>query len=284
MTLEYILGFDPSAANTGWALLAPKDGFWDIAGYGSFSPKRMAAKDLKEFCEPEDIYRRAGDEAIKLIKALDLYDGRMLSNCHVGIEKVAFFALNKQSMAVGISTGVAIQIALWNARGIPAIPVVPTAWQAPIRVKGWSTKECSAFLAQAVYNVQDAPEDACDAIAVAHYIAHHRGYMDFIDETIGRLEAGVAPDIMPALGRKAVEAAKRAILTAPRGSRRLSKAFVKAHEEYVAALKNHRKLKGLDVAQSKLRQDFNLKAPALVQNNDALDRAMERLEVYYGRA
>lgn len=239
---KIVIGIDPSTTNVGWAVLAPVSGEYQLAGCGSFSPGKRLRWPPQKDIEAYDRIRSAYRALATFIPAI--HDGTNRRYV-AGIEQVTFMMVSLQAMATGASMSAVSAAAFWES-GADTLPVTPTSWQSMIKAPGLSTKERSKLLATTLYGAPHTiDEDTADAIAIAHYTAHHRGYMNFIDQEIATLEIGVNEHSANMLGRAAVEGAKGAILRASKPSRKLSKAFIVARNDYVAALQNFRKREAL---------------------------------------
>lgn len=238
-----ILGVDPSSTSTGWALLAPKDGEYKLAAHGSYSPNKMAEKRLDA-----DKYLIAGDEIVNVLKRLGCNDKIVMS----GTEYSAYVAPSKRSMEVLVSVCMTIRYSLWAFTGIKPVIVHPPSWQSLIGAKKGKSKEASRRLAKRLYGAIPASQDACDAIAVAHWTATVRAYCDreYISDRLRRFEDGITDsDLLFKMGRGEVWGFRGEVSARendpPRDRRLAHRHLAESAERYEKALAAHRKDIGL---------------------------------------
>lgn len=222
---------------------------WRVINFGVIKPRQLAQKILQGFEEIEDVYQAAADTIFNQLP--DMMDEKVSSapdEVLVGIERIAFMAKNINSMVVGASVGAAVGAAVHLKSGYTVFPVVPSAWQNFLGAKkNDEGKIAAADIAVTTYGLADVPQDAADAIGVAHYIAHTRGRLPFINKNLLLLEHQVPINDLMELGRDAVDSAKTTILATGggRGKSERQAAFDKSVEDYQAALRAFRKANNL---------------------------------------
>ena len=223
---------------------------WRVVKFGVIKPRQLAEKELQGFEDIEDVYQIAAVEVSKRLpemlgeeNALD-YSGDTL----VGVERVAFMAKNINSMVVGASVGAAVGAAVRLKTGHTVFSVVPSAWQNFLGAKKLDEgKKAAADIAVTTYGLADVPQDAADAIGVAHYISHTRGRLPLINKNLLLLEHQIPIDDLMRFGRQEVDDAKSVILSTGggRGKSDRQASFDKAVETYQEALRFARKAVGL---------------------------------------
>jgi hypothetical protein len=226
----------------GWALLKADGGKWELDDCGVIKPRNVATKALKRAVLHEDIYR-AGATAL-----MDVCISHKLSgdDTIAAVERSTFIALNVQTMAIGASISAVANITLWLAAGVPAVAVVPSAWQRFLRAKkGEEGKIAAAKLTDEVYGRFGVSQDICDAIGIAHYLAHHRGLLPWLDDKTRQLEIDVPSKVAYDLGRTGVEASLDILRQSKRNGGAAAKDWEVRLGAYWDALRNYRKMAGL---------------------------------------
>lgn len=244
-----ILGIDVSTTNLGWVLLEPRRGKWSLTSHGIFKPRALSEKELKEFGTTEDVYRFAADCAAGLCDEYHLN----AVNCIAGVERISFLGPNVNTSIMLASISTATSASLWLSGKIVAIPVVPSAWQNFLKAKKEKEgKIAAAKLADEVYDAPGIPQDSCDALGVAHYLAHRRGCLPYIDEKTRKLEIDIKPEIAYSLGRNRIEMARDLHLAESGKDRSWDNGLEAYHEE----LRNYRKKAGLPAMSNAYIEPF----------------------------
>lgn len=265
----YVLGIDPSAKCVGWGLLASDGVEYDLAAWGTFSPDKLASG------YPDEKHDRFRVMAWELEKLLDKY-GLTSENTLAGVEHAAIGLVSARAMEVVLSAVMTAKTVFAMDR-IPVMSVYPASWQALVRVKGYSTKECSELLVRDVYGKTGLPEDACDAIAIAHWAAIMSMERPFIGDVYRKLEEGISVERLYQVGRKEVDDLwnKRNDRTLDKKQQRaLSKQFIEACATYRKNLEELRRDESL-IPQSKVKIDGNAKPTSSLGASEALKRAKE---------
>lgn len=268
----YVLGVDPSAKCTGWALLAACRGEYDLAAYGAFSPDKLAAHDIDS---RHSRFERAAEAVTELVAKY----GLDRHNTVAGVEHAAIGLISARSMEVVLSAVMSAKIAL-SLQGIAVRSVYPASWQALIRIKGYDSKECSDLMVRDVYGVTGLSEDICDAVAIAHWTAIMSNEKPYLGDIYRKLEEGVADESLYKLGRKLVDELyrKRYNSELPKKERHaVSKAFVAACETYRDNLEKFRKAEGL-APQTKVRIDGNSRPKSSEQTEEWMRKAKSIFE------
>lgn len=219
---------------------------WRVVKFGVIKPRQLAHKQLQGFEDVEDVYQVAAMEISKQIPEMmgDDAPGDVL----IGIERIAFMAKNLNSMVVGASIGAAVGAVIHVKTGHTVFPVVPTAWQNFLGGhKDDEGKKAAKKIATTTYGLTDVPQDAADSIGVAHYIAHTRGRLPFIDKNVLLCEHRLPMKVLMEHGRQQVDDAKKIILEAGGGHGKSERqtGYENAVDRYVGALRNLRKAIGL---------------------------------------